>query len=555
MLYRLDPRDGTDQLLTPGDEPVFALQGSASLHASKPLVIFGKDKGGDSNYAVFLLDYSRGNLKQLRGPMGRLFYVFWETDESWLVVGHDQETVYARRLDASGKIEDLYTTKEQILGAAYDDKRRLLALTVGRGEQAQIAVMDASKPKDLRWIPEKGVPPFYPPSVYSEKGYLAYTRDLEGERQEIVVRSIESLDEIFRVPVPGFGSGEWIDGENLFSVLLKDGRLSPHTVNVQTGDWSPPLTETSALFSTITQDGPVWVSNSFFQPPFLQALRRGKLVDLKLPTRVLEGAKAESHYYKSFDGRMVQGWLLRNPDPRAPLVVYCHGGPTAVQGDWWWPEIPALVLAGHHVFAPNFRGSDGFGSKFRDLNIGDLGGGDLKDVVYGMRYASGILDLEGVKPFIVGGSYGGYLTLEALTTQPDLWGGGVAIAATSDWTEYYGIVDSHYREFCVHFFGGTPEEKAELYRERSPITHLNELRSPVLILQGENDRMTPLAPVTRFHEEARKRGLPVELAVTKDEGHGSLRDMNAIRDTVLTLEHLRRLHGVNQSTTTVQNPA
>ncbi len=548
LLYRLDPRDSTDQLLTPGEEPVFALQGSASLHASKPLVIFGKDEGGDSNYAVYLLDYSSGELRRVSGPMGRLFYVFWETDDTWLVVGHDQETVYARRLDGEGNTEDLYTTKEQILGAAYDNKRRLLAMTVGRGEGGRIAVMDVSRPEDLRWVPDQGVPPFYPPSVYPEKGYLAYTRDLEGEKQEIVVRSIDSLEEVFRVPVPGFGSGEWVDGENLFSVLLKDGRLSPHTVNVRTGEWSPPLTDASALFSTITKDGPVWVSNSFFQPPFLQALRGGKVVALTPPTRVLEGAKAESHYYQSFDGRKVQGWLLRSPDPRAQLVVYCHGGPTAVQGDWWWPEIPALVLAGYHVFAPNFRGSDGFGSKFRDLNIGDLGGGDLKDVVYGMRYASGLLGLEGAKTLIVGGSYGGYLTLEALTTQPDQWRGGVAIAAPTDWTEYYGIVDSHYRGFCVHFFGGTPLEKPELYRDRSPMTHLPGLRSPLLLLHGENDRMTPLGPVRRFYDEARKRGLPVELVVTKDEGHGSLRDMNAIRDTVLTLEHLRKLTGINGST-------
>lgn len=520
------------------------MQGSASLHPTKSLVIFGRDSDGDSDYAVFLVDYSSGQIRQLKGPMGRLFYIFWETDASWLVVGHDQKTVYARRLDSSGTTEDLYVTEKQILGAAYDDQRKLLVLAVGRGKEAQIAILDPSNPSRVRWAPDKGLPPFFPPSVYPPQGYLAYTRDL-GEKQEVVVRSIESLDEIFRAALPGFGWAEWIDAKHLFGVILKDGRLSPRVLDVKSLEWSLPLTGASAAFFTVTQDGPVWVSNSFFQPPYLQAWRNGKLITLTPPTRVLEGASAESRYYESFDKRHVQGWLLRNPNPKAPLVVYCHGGPTATQGDWWWPEIPALVLAGYHVFAPNFRGSDGFGSEFRDLNIGDLGGGDLQDVLYGMRYVSRVLGLEEEKPCIVGGSYGAYLTLEALTTMPDLWRGGVAIAATTDWTEDYGIVDSHYREFCRHFFGGTPSEKPELYRDRSPITHLEGLRSPVLILQGENDRMTPLGPVKRFYEEARRRGLPVELVVTKDEGHNSLRDMNAIRDTVLMLEQLGKLHRVS----------
>jgi len=220
--------------------------------------------------------------------------------------------------------------------------------------------------------------------------------------------------------------------------------------------------------------------------------------------------------------------------------MYLHGGPTSTQGDWWYPEIPPLAIAGFHVFAPNFRGSHGFGMEFRDLNIGDLGGGDLQDVRYGARYA-----MEAVKtdrrPALFGGSYGGYLTLQGLLTQPDEWAGGVAIAPTTDWKQDYNLSDSHYRKFCVHFFGGTPAEKSDLYDDRSPITHLKGLTKPLLILHGENDTITPLEPVKKFSEEAEKLGLPVQLAITRDQGHGSLHNMNAIRDITLTLEHLRTI--------------
>ncbi len=470
--------------------------------------------------------------------MGRIFYIFWLDDDRWVVVGHDKETVYARMLLKDGTTKDLYTTDKQILGADYDEERRQLVISVGR-EDAKLAIIDVTGNTDIRWVPESGIPPFYPPSVWPDSGYLAYSVDKKGH-QELVVRSIETMAEIARATIPGFGSVQWFDASHLFGVIVRDGRLAPHVFDLKTREWSGPLAEVSALFSTITQDGPVWVANSFFQPPFLQALRHGKLETLIPPSRVSTDARFESHYYPSFDGRPVQGWLLRNPDPKAPLIIYLHGGPTALTGDFWWPEIPALVMAGYHVFAPNFRGSDGFGAEFRDLNIGDIGGGDLKDVAYGAEYAANLLN-AGQKPAIVGGSYGAYLALLALTIFPDKWVGGVAIAAPTDCSEIYSLADSHYRFFYTHFLGGTPQEKPELYRERSPITHLAQLKTRVLLLHGENDSLTPLEPVKKFYQKAREMELPVDLVVTKDEGHGSLQDMNAIRDTVLTLEHLQKL--------------
>jgi dipeptidyl aminopeptidase/acylaminoacyl peptidase len=178
--------------------------------------------------------------------------------------------------------------------------------------------------------------------------------------------------------------------------------------------------------------------------------------------------------------------------------------------------------------------------EFRDLNIGDLGGGDLQDVRYGARYAMEAIKTDH-RPALFGGSYGGYLTLQGLVTQPDEWAGGVAIAPTTDWKEDYNLSDSHYRKFCVHFFEGTPAEKSDLYDDRSPITHLKGLTKPLLILHGENDMITPLEPVKKFSAESEKLGLPVQLAITRDEGHGSLHNLNAIRDITLTLEHLRTI--------------
>jgi len=465
LLYRWDDKLEAGQLLTPGDEPIFPYAGAASIHPSKPLVIFPKDKGGNVDYELYTLDYSKNDLQKITGPIGRIFFTFWVSDDKWIVVGHNMQNSYAKSLLRDGTTADLYTTSEQILGAAYDNQRSLLASSVGR-EAAKLAIIDVAHSNQIKWAPESGIPPFYPPSIFAEKGLLAYSVDKQTH-QELVVRSIETLEEVKRVTIPGFGSAEWVDDDHLFGVILDDGRLSPRMIDMRNGEWSPPLADLSALFSTVTRDGPVWVANSFFQPPFLQALRNGVVVNLTTPCTVTQNICVENHHYQSFDGRQVQGWLLRNPNPEAPLVIYLHGGPTAIQGDWWYPEIPAPAMAGYHVFAPNFRGSDGFGREFRDLNIGDLGGGDLQDVLYGARYALQATKARG-KPILFGGSYGGYLTIEGLVTQPTEWAGGVAIAPTTDWKEDYNLSDSHYRKFCVHFFGGAPAENCLLYTSPSP---------------------------------------------------------------------------------------
>src|SRR5439155_734411 len=99
---------------------------------------------------------------------------------------------------------------------------------------------------------------------------------------------------------------------------------------------------------------------------------------------------------------------------------------------------------------------------------GDLGGGDLQDVRYGAHYAMDIVKTDR-RPALFGGSYGGYLTLQGLLTQPNEWAGGVAISPTTDWKEDYNLSDSHYRKFCVHIFGQSfgPKSKQSSRREHS----------------------------------------------------------------------------------------
>jgi dipeptidyl aminopeptidase/acylaminoacyl peptidase len=531
--------DGNSHVLTPGDEPV---AGPAALHNTNPWVVFSKDVGGSEDYTLYFVDYTTKKTTQItETPIGRLAGLFWASDDI-IVVGCDKKEYYIRLYSLDGSSTSLYTTDQQILSSDYDYHRNVVVAAVGRGPGSKIGIFH----KEITWISESDQSEDTFPCVYPEKGYIAYGTDVSGNT-EIVVRSIETLKEIMRAPVegdieflPGHGNIVWVDENTLFAAAAKDAQISPRLLTISDKKWSPPLADISVLMSKRTSLGPVWVGSSFSQPACIQMLKEKKVVTIIQPEYTGEYPSGESHWYPSFDGRKIQGWLIKNNNPHASLVVFCHGGPNYATLNMWRPDVQQLVQAGYHVFAPNFRGSTTFGSEFKKLNIGDVGGGDSQDVLYGAQYAAKILGIK-EKPAITGGSYGGYLTLRALTMQPDAWAGGVAIVPWVEMVETYNLADAHYRALSVYLFSGTPDENPELYKDRSPMAHLEKVKSPVLLIAGENDSRCPLHPIQKFYEKAKKLNLPVELEVIKGEGHGSLRISDIIKMSVLQLEYLETL--------------
>jgi dipeptidyl aminopeptidase/acylaminoacyl peptidase len=166
----------------------------------------------------------------------------------------------------------------------------------------------------------------------------------------------------------------------------------------------------------------------------------------------------------------------------------------------------------------NYRGSTTFGKDFEESIWGNLGELEVEDMVAAYDFLVKKRIAAPDKVFLTGWSYGGYLTLQALGKHPDLWAGGMAGIAISDWTMSYEDAAETLKKYCVAIFGGTPEEKPEQYRKSSPITYAENVRAPVLIIQGRNDTRTPARPIEVYEQKMKSLGKEIKV-VWFDAGH------------------------------------
>src|SRR4051794_31805 len=210
------------------------------------------------------------------------------------------------------------------------------------------------------------------------------------------------------------------------------------------------------------------------------------------------------------------------PGPNGyPAVFDVHGGPAAHDEDAYDARSAALTDAGLAVVRVNYRGSTGYGATWRDALEASPGLTELEDVatVRAELVRLGVLDPERIG--ICGGSWGGFLTLLALGTQPELWSVGAALVPVADYVSAYAEEMEALKAFDRSLFGGSPEEVPDRYEKASPITYVEKVAAPVLLLAGENDPRCPLRQVQNYADRLRKLGKPFELH-TYDAGHGAL---------------------------------
>ena len=254
--------------------------------------------------------------------------------------------------------------------------------------------------------------------------------------------------------------------------------------------------------------------------------------------------------FKSFDGLELSGWLYRptNQSGRGAYVISFHGGPEGQERPSMRSDYQALLAAGIGVFAPNVRGSSGFGKKYVNLDNGELRFNGLKDIKACVDYLvnSGYADEKRIG--ITGGSYGGYMTLAGVTEYPDLFAAGVDLFGMVNFFTFFEHTEPWMAAISTIEYGD-PKTQKDLLTKLSPLTKLSSIRTPLQVQHGANDTNVPVVEAEQVVKNLKDRGVPVEYILFPDEGHGWRKVNNRVTSTVKMVEFFQKyLQGTQQMT-------
>ncbi len=256
--------------------------------------------------------------------------------------------------------------------------------------------------------------------------------------------------------------------------------------------------------------------------------------------------KPELVRYRAEDGLELSGWLYR---PRgvtapAPYVLSFHGGPEGQERPSFRGDYQALVAGGIGVFAPNVRGSSGFGKKFVNLDNGELRFAGVRDIKASADYLvrQGIAD--GKRLGITGGSYGGYMTMAGVTEFPELFKAGVNLFGVVNFATFFARSEPWMAAISTVEYGD-PKTQAELLARLSPIHKLDKIQAALMVQHGANDTNVPVVEAEQIVDAMKARGVPVEYLLFPDEGHGWRKTPNRVKSTTGMVEFFRKHLGVS----------
>ena len=231
--------------------------------------------------------------------------------------------------------------------------------------------------------------------------------------------------------------------------------------------------------------------------------------------------------WPSKDGAVIEGVLIKpanfDPTRKYPLLCIIHGGPTGIdrpallQPDSRYYPSDIWAGRGALILKVNYRGSAGYGEKFRKLNVRNLGVGDAWDVISGVDYLIGKGWVDPKRVASMGWSQGGYISA-FLTTSSDRFAAISVGAGISNWATYYYNTDI--TPFTINYLGDDPADDPDIYAKTSPMTYIKQAKTPTLIQHGELDRRVPIPNAYELRQGLVDRGVPVEMIVYKGYGHG-----------------------------------
>jgi dipeptidyl aminopeptidase/acylaminoacyl peptidase len=244
-------------------------------------------------------------------------------------------------------------------------------------------------------------------------------------------------------------------------------------------------------------------------------------------------ARPKLVHYTAHDGLPLSGWLWlpKQWSSPGPVVLSFHGGPEGEELPGFRSDYQALLMEGIAVLAPNVRGSSGFGKRFVNLDNGELRVNAVKDIKSSVDYLVGNKIGDPRRLGIMGGSYGGYMTLAGLTEYPDLFKAGADLFGVVNFETFFANTEPWMAAISTVEYGD-PKTQVDLLQRLSPIHKVDQVKAATIVLHGANDTNVPVVEAEQVVNNLKRRGVPVEYVLFPDEGHGWRKVPNRIRSTV-----------------------
>lgn len=473
--------------------------------------VFVANKDKKDRLDVYLKDLVTGKIEKLcDGPGGAYVDANWNKETNKIIVENfaDPDTIELYLLDPNTKeLKRLSPPEEETsfyYGCQY--KRGFFMTTNYQREFLALAYYDLDKKefniiKEADWDIEK---------VAYNNGMLLYAVNEDGF-SKLYLRDLASGSEKFINGVEGMIWEIYPFGKDKFAYTLT---WYKHPLEVFVLDPSNGI-----KINKVTD-----MAYSYIPEEFL--------------------SKPEVLKYPSFDNRQISALLYKpKANGKRPILVLLHGGPEGQSRPMYDAFIQYLVHRGIVVVEPNFRGSSGYGRTFQKLIRRDWAGGELKDVEYLIKYLQKQDWADTSRIAVMGGSFGGFLTLACVSMIPDYWKCGIDFFGPSNLITLIETAPPFWRGMVLKLIGDpdNPEDK-KMLEERSPISHVHNVMCPMMIVQGAQDFRVKKSESDQIVESLKKRGIDVKYIVFEDEGHGFTKEKNrrtAYESSIeFLLEHL-----------------
>ncbi len=417
----------------------------------------------------------------------------------------------------------------------------------GGWQEGALVIFNPGTAEVISEIPT--LPPYWFLQQWNPKRPLVPLLQPKGDFGRLSIYNAET-GELRELPQPEGELAQCIwspDGNKLYQQAMRDGRSTVHEIDIDENTMKllnlPIGTNTpyyvrdnkgkQLLFynhSDAAMPEELWSHNLMSGQNKKVTRWQSELIDTE-EFPVVESKSIS--YNSSFDGTTIHGFLLLPSRPRPiggyPCLAWIHGGPSSHFSDFFLGTLQVFTQEGFAVFAPNFRGSTGYGLAFNKSLFQEAGRADLQDVSSGVDYIVKNFGIDPKRVGITGASYGGFMTLAGLAFQPERWAAGYAVVPVADWTYMADHGDAIFKEFIKEMWGN-PDENRALMLERSPISRVDDIKAPLAISVASNDSRTPFPPVLEFANRLYSRNHPLELHVKPESGHVTIRKDEAVRE-------------------------